>query len=351
MRSGYLAISRRNGHMHGELSGILGDVTVNLCSNLSQVLPSLCKNWWIDCVYANLPPEHQIWIKNNKISSLTGLDLSRLLQVFLKNWHAISRHRVLSPDLRNYANEMKTIRNRWAHSTAELPDKLIIERDLSTIHLFCLGISADRTLIEKIEGAMAKLRGEKAPAPMTPPPRGTAPISPPKNRGDQLRTSPEPSPLANRHLGGRKPWDPQLVDLLKKAVGASLRAELHEDFRIIGRSQLAFPRSGRRYLCKFSSFDHKHSRWFWGVSRTYWAAWTPKDHLILILENWKSQGYSYILFDAQTSKQLLERCGQDKREEKKINMTISATEGRIRLQEWSDLLLENRIKPLEGVEL
>lgn len=144
---------------------------------------------------------------------------------------------------------------------------------------------------------------------------------------------------------GRKVRDPQFEAILKKSLGNLIRSELKEEFNKKGNSQLIFPHSGKRFLCKYSSFKSDQSRWFWGVSKKYWANWDSQDHLALIMENEDRQRFSYLLLDSQESGELFKKCSESKGE-KKINMRIYVTGGGVRLQEWQELDIKTRIKPL-----
>ena len=84
------------------------------------------------------------------------------------------------------------------------------------------------------------------------------------------------------------------------------------------------------------------------MSQRYWGDWSGKDHLVLILENeeQRGQGYSFLLLDPSSSKELLKRCGKSNGE-KKINMRVYTTsKGEVRLQEWQELPIVDKIKPV-----
>jgi len=143
---------------------------------------------------------------------------------------------------------------------------------------------------------------------------------------------------------GRKIRNQKLERALKKSLGNQLKTNWGE-FHKKEPSQLIFPNIEKRVLCKYSSFDNKQSKWFWGVPQTYWANWKPEDCLALILENEDGKSYSYLLLDAEESITLFDKCSVSKRE-KKINMRYYMTDGEIRIQEWQNFDITNRITPL-----
>jgi len=144
----------------------------------------------------------------------------------------------------------------------------------------------------------------------------------------------------------RKAREPRGEVILRESLGDSIKSELKEGPYEKEDSQLIFPHSGKRFLCKYSSFERDHSRWFWGVSQKYWANWGSKDHLGLIMENEDGQGFSYLLLDSQESLELFKRCSESNGE-KKINMRNYVGGGGVRIQEWQEFDIRTRIKPLE----
>jgi hypothetical protein len=73
--------------------------------------------------------------------------------------------------------------------------------------------------------------------------------------------------------------------------------------------------------------------------------WGAKDHLVLILENEEGPGYSYLLLDPSLSKELLKRCGESNGD-KKLNMRMYMNYKEVRFQEWQELSIKGRIKPI-----
>lgn len=237
---------------------------------------------------------------------------------------------------------MSAVRNTWAHATTEEQPRDDVYRDLDTLQRFARIIGADSEFIDKIKVAKESVLSKAVS------------ISPPTKRRPTRRlvrsanraTENTKSSVASRDVSTtRRRRDLKLEASLKASVGQLLKDELQEPFVRKGDSQFVFSRSGRRFLCKYSSFKKDQSVWFWGVSRKHWNSWGTKDHLILILENEAGKGYSYLLLDPQISIQLLKKCSESKGE-KKINMRMYVTYREVRFQEWQELTIKDRIKPL-----
>jgi hypothetical protein len=327
--------------MHAAMSGFLKDATGILCSFLKGLLPSFSEHWWDKNVLRNLTFQQQQIVRDKKINSLSRLDLSSLLRILDKNWYQIAQRKCISSDARLYIKEMNAVRNRWAHAGAEETPTDDVYRDLDTLLRFASAIEAGREFTDRVKIAKEKvLLKPLAPDLPAPEPRLARKIISRTTKPTKPTVTP---PGINTK---RRQRDPKLEAALKDSLCQLLKNQLNESFVSKGDSQFVFSPSGRRYLCKYSSFKRDQSRWFWGVSEKYWGNWGDKDHLALILENEADQGYSYLLLDSLLSKKLLNKCSESNRE-KKINMRIYMTHREeIRLQEWQELSIKDRIKPL-----
>jgi hypothetical protein len=335
--------------MYALMSSFLKDATGNLCSFLRKVLPSLSEHWWNENIFRNLTSQQQRFVKDRRTSSLSGLDLAALLRVLDKNWYQISERKRIPSDARLYVREMNAIRNRWAHANTEEPQKDDVYRDLDTLQRFARIIEADGKFIERITLAKEKvLLKAFVPQVLEFSPEERRPtrkiIQSTEHATERAKVTPTPRSLGTT----RRQRDPELEASLKASVCQLIKNELKESFVPRSDSQFVFSPSGRRYLCKYSSCRRDQFRWFWGVSQRYWGDWSGKDHLVLILENeeQRGRGYSFLLLDPSSSKELLKRCGESNGE-KKINMRVYMTsKGEVRLQEWQELPIEDKIKPV-----
>jgi len=157
----------------------------------------------------------------------------------------------------------------------------------------------------------------------------------PKTQPAVIRRSSSPSV--------RKQRDIPLERALKTALGGQLRTRFGT-FVPKGQSQLIF--NGARLLCKYSSFHKDQSRWFWGVSKTFWENWEETDYLALIFENENRAGYSYLLLNSDEALRLFGLCSESMGE-KKINMRIYMDEGVVKFQEWKDFDVKGNTKALD----
>jgi hypothetical protein len=129
----------------------LNKTTPILTNFLNEVLPKICGNWWEECVLGKLSENQKKQIKIGKINSLEMLDLAALLRVLNNNWQEISYLKNLSIEVRNYANEMLTIRNSFAHLSNKEPNKEDIDRAADTIQRFIKELDEYNELIEEIK--------------------------------------------------------------------------------------------------------------------------------------------------------------------------------------------------------
>jgi len=161
-----------------------------------------------------------------------------------------------------------------------------------------------------------------------------------------LNSTVKKTAISDGSAEGRKVRNPEMEVILKESLGNIIKRDLNEESYEKKDSQLVFPHSGKKFLCKYSRFERDHSKWFWGVSQKYWANWSSKDYLALIMENEDDQGFSYLLLDSKESLELFKRCSESNGE-KKINMRIYVGGGGVRIQEWQEFDIRSRIKPIQ----
>ncbi len=136
---------------------LLDEASKNLARFLEKVLPSLFDHWWNKAVVNLLSFQQQRRVKERSINSLASLDLAALLRVLDQNWHQISNKLGLTSESRHFVKEMQTIRNRWAHATAEGFPLDDIYRDLDTLQRFAVVIEANEALIQEVRSLKTAL--------------------------------------------------------------------------------------------------------------------------------------------------------------------------------------------------
>lgn len=146
--------------MEYKLHKLLDQMAKALASYLDRLLPSLSDDWWKNAVFDNLSFNQQQRVEQKGISSLSSLDLAALLRVLDRNWYEISMKKKLPPEARHYVKEMQTIRNKWAHASAEGFPLEDVYRDLDTLQRFAKVIETEETFIQEIKEAKASLLNE-----------------------------------------------------------------------------------------------------------------------------------------------------------------------------------------------
>lgn len=92
--------------------------------------------WWEDCVLKKLSDNQKEEINKKKNQGLSALDLSALLRIADKNWYIIKRSEFLPPHYRESIQDMRAVRNNWAHCSGILPGKDSIINDLAILRGF-----------------------------------------------------------------------------------------------------------------------------------------------------------------------------------------------------------------------
>ena len=157
MKFVYLLLASRKNELEHNLFNLLPKVTVNLAVFLGKVLPTLSNNWWDQNVLQCLQDGQCRRIEQQGIDTLAKLDLAMLLHVFDENWFDISRERDLKPAERHFVKEMKKIRNRCAHTTAQGIPPNDEYRELDTLLRFAQVIRAEDTFLQEVRNAMLAL--------------------------------------------------------------------------------------------------------------------------------------------------------------------------------------------------
>ena len=99
-----------------EVIMLLNRIAVPLAAFLEKALPQLFgSDWWNKAVKDPLSkkyPLHKKHIRQKKITTLSALDLSALLQVLEIHWDIISKHSDLPKEHISFVKEMQAARHR-----------------------------------------------------------------------------------------------------------------------------------------------------------------------------------------------------------------------------------------------
>lgn len=137
--------------MDYNLNILLQKITIELADYLKNVLPNLEQNWWQETVIENLSYHQKNLVESHNIDSLKGLDLAALLRVLDRNWYNLSQKNNLTTEDRNFAKEMQSIRNRWAHVNSKGISLDDVYRDVDTIQRFATTINASTGIHNEIQ--------------------------------------------------------------------------------------------------------------------------------------------------------------------------------------------------------
>jgi ATP-dependent helicase HepA len=133
--------------MHKEL----GLATGELARFLELKLPSCSDDWWQSHVINKLSFHQQRIASERRQSSLQQFDLAALLRIFDQNWFELSDRFALPREGRNWIKELQTIRNKWAHLSAEDTPPTEVYRDADTLGRLLRLIGAGHQSIETVE--------------------------------------------------------------------------------------------------------------------------------------------------------------------------------------------------------
>jgi ATP-dependent helicase HepA len=143
--------------MHHELKLATSDLE----RFLQEKLPALSEDWWAKHVVDRLSFQQQRMIGEKNISSLRELDFAALLRVLDQNWYDLSGNCSLPREARNWVKELQTVRNKWAHMSAEDPPASEIYRDADTLGRLLNLIGAHERSISAVlavkESALARM--------------------------------------------------------------------------------------------------------------------------------------------------------------------------------------------------
>ncbi len=127
------------------INSYLHESATALASWLGRILPRVDSAWWEECVLANLTYAQRDIAEKRNFEKLEDFDLAALLRVANKSWYDMRTVAYLPTSERECIREMISVRNNWAHCSAQLPDKDSIIHDLRIIKQFFeqIGCSKD----------------------------------------------------------------------------------------------------------------------------------------------------------------------------------------------------------------
>lgn len=118
---------------------------------LSNELPKLGDDWWKKKVVDALSFQQQRLVDEKGIRDLRELDFAALVRLVDQNWHGLSRESNLPREGRSWIKELQSIRNRWAHLSAQAVAASDRYRDADTLDRVLEMLGADSILRENVQ--------------------------------------------------------------------------------------------------------------------------------------------------------------------------------------------------------
>ncbi|WP_281806408.1 DEAD/DEAH box helicase [Methylocystis echinoides] len=164
--------------------------TAELARFLGSKLPSLSTDWWRQHVVDRLSFQQQRMVQERGLQTLQQLDFAALLRVLDQSWYELSGANDLPREGRTWVRELQTVRNKWAHLSAEAMPDSELYRDADTLGRLMTAIGAAPAVLNKVDSvksaALAAMTGRQKP------PSGTGPQEP----ALEQRTDAEPASSA-----------------------------------------------------------------------------------------------------------------------------------------------------------
>lgn len=126
--------------------------TGDIARFLEEKMPSISDAWWERHVIDRLSFQQQRVVKELGHTSLRQLDFAALLRVLDQNWYELSNGSNLPREARNWIKELQTVRNKWAHLSAEVMPPSEIYRDADTLGRLLQLIGASAASVEIVAG-------------------------------------------------------------------------------------------------------------------------------------------------------------------------------------------------------
>lgn len=123
---------------------------------LTQRLPSLNSDWWQKNVVDRLTFQQQRIAQERCYRELGDLDFAALLRVLDQNWFELSADFPLPKEGRNWVKELQTIRNKWAHRSANEMPANDVYRDCDTACRLLNVIGASSGTLAQVEEVKKK---------------------------------------------------------------------------------------------------------------------------------------------------------------------------------------------------
>ena len=130
--------------------------TVDLARYLSVKLPNLSPDWWQRHVLDRLSFQQQRVALELRFTTLQQLDFAALMRILDQNWYELSNEIVQGREARTWIKELQTVRNKWAHLSAETLPYSDIFRDADTLGRLLKVLEASPETLAAIDSTKAQ---------------------------------------------------------------------------------------------------------------------------------------------------------------------------------------------------
>ena len=136
--------------------------TAELARYLQTNLPLLSEDWWQQHVVNRLSFHQQRMVQERGFATLDALDFAALLRVLDQNWYELSQKLNLPREGRTWVKELQTVRNKWAHLSAQTMESSEVYRDADTLGRFLEMLGAAPDTIAAVEATRSKAIADMA---------------------------------------------------------------------------------------------------------------------------------------------------------------------------------------------
>lgn len=145
-------IVKNRGRRMNELIRI---ATADLVRFLAAKLPDFSPDWWQQQVVDRLSFQQQRMVQERGFQTLQQLDFAALLRVVDQNWYELASANGLPREGRTWVKELQTVRNKWAHLSAEAMPDSEIYRDADTLGRLLTALNADPASLKAVDSVKA----------------------------------------------------------------------------------------------------------------------------------------------------------------------------------------------------
>ena len=129
--------------------------TIDLARFLGVELPKLSAEWWQRLVVDRLSFQQQRTVQERKYNTLQHLDFAALLRVLDQNWNELCDRLGLPREGRTWIKELQTVRNKWAHLSADSMQAAETYRDADTLGRLLKMIGSGSASLDAVEATKA----------------------------------------------------------------------------------------------------------------------------------------------------------------------------------------------------